>query len=310
MTTGVGDLAENTQILQYIEQSKASADKIEQQISSGLASQNFAGISSQAAQLVSLNDQQTKQNAYIDTINNVSTRMQTMALAINSIENLATQFVGNLPADAYNTKGETIQEQAQQVLSQVAGYLNTQDGSMYVFSGNMTSTPSVNPGSLPNPGSLTSSVGVAPPNGYYQGDNGVAQATIDNNVTMSYGITANNPAFEQFIRVLNFLATSPPFNQSNSSDVANVNQATQMLNQTVTQLQTLQGTVSLQQGQLSNTLTTHQQSLTLAKSSISNIEQVDPASAITQLNTLQTQLQASYQTMSIISQLSLVNYVK
>lgn len=308
--TRIGSYAQNNQMLQYIEQSKSNADTIEQQLATGLKSQNFAGISSQAAQLVSLNDQQTKQQAYIDTITTVNTRMQTMALAINSIENLATQFVGNLPADAYNTKGETIQEQAQQVLSQVSGYLNTQDGSLYVFSGNLTSTPPVNPGSLPSPGDLNTNVATAPPNGYYQGDNGIAQATIDNNVTMSYGVTAANPAFEQFIRVLNFLATSPPFDQSNPTDIANVNQATQMLNQTVQQLQTLQGTVSLQQGQLSSTLTTHQNALTLAKSSVANIEQVDPASAITQLNTLQTQLQASYQTMSMLQQLSLVNYLK
>jgi flagellar hook-associated protein 3 FlgL len=243
-------------------------------------------------------------------VNTVTTRLNVMGLSIGAIENLATQFVGNLPADAYNTKGETIQEQAQNVLQQVAGYLNTQEGSNYVFSGNKTSTPPVSTSGLPNPGDLTTKVAVAPPNGYYQGDNGIAQATVDNNVTMTYGIDASDPSFEQFIRVLNFLATSPPFDQSNPTDVANVTQATKMLNQSVVQLQTLQGTVALQQGELSNQLTSHQNALTLAKSTTANVTQVDSAAAITQLTTLQTQLQASYQTISILQQLSLVNYVK
>ena len=306
----VGTLAESNQILSYIQQSKSTADTLEQEIATGFKSTDFSGIASQSAQLVNLTDQSSKQQGYIDTINTVSTTLQVMGLSINSIETLATQFVGNLPADAYNTKGETIQQQAQQVLNQVAGYLNTQDGSNYVFAGNKNTTPPVNIAGLPNPGSLTTNSASAPPNGYYQGDNGVAQATVDNNVTMTYGVDANNPAFEQFIRVLNFLANSPPFNQANPTDAANVSLATQMLNQTVTQLQTLQGTVALQQGQLSNQLTSHQNAQSLAKESISNIQQVDPATAITQLDTLQTQLQASYQTVGILQQLSLVNYIK
>jgi flagellar hook-associated protein 3 FlgL len=306
----VGTLSENTQILSYLQQNKSKADSLEQQITTGLKSVDFSGIAPQAAQLVSLDDQASKQQGYIDTINTVSTRLEVMGLSVNSIETLATQFVGNLPANAYNTKGETIQQQAQQVIAQVAGYLNTQDGSNYVFAGNKNTIPPVNTAGLPNPGSLSTSVAGAPPSGYYQGDSGVAQATVDNNVTLTYGVDANNPAFEQFMRVLNFLANAPPFDQANPTDVANVNKATQMLNQSVTQLQTLQGTVALQQGQLTNQLKTHQNALSLATSTISNIQQVDPATAITQLDTLQTQLQASYQTVGILQQLSLVNYIK
>jgi len=308
--TRVGTLAEDNQILGYIQQSKTNANTLEQQIATGLKSQNYSGISQQATQLVDLSDQTAQQQSYIDTINTVGTRMQVMALAVNNIETLATQFAGNLPADAYNTQGETIQTQAQQLLTQIGGYLNVQDGTDYVFAGSKTSTPPFSPGGLPDPGSLSTSAGGAPPNGYYSGDNTIAQATIDNGTTLSYGVTANNPAFENFVRVLNFLANSPPFDASNPTDVANVSQATQMLNGVVTQLQTLQGNISLQQGQLSSTLTAHQSALALAKGSISNIESVDPASAITQLDTLQTQLEASYQTVGILQQLSLVNYLK
>lgn len=307
--TRVGTLSENNQILQYLQQNKNTADMLDQQIATGLKSQFFSGVAPETAHIISLQDQQSKQQGYIDTINTISTRLDVMGLSIGSIEQLATQFVGNLPADAYNTKGETIQEQAKNVLAQVAGYLNTQEGSNYVFSGNKTSTPPVNSGGLPNPGNLTTNIAVAPPAGYYQGDNGIAQATVDNGVIMTYGISASNPAFEQFTRVLNFLATSPPFDQANPVDVANVTKATQMLNQTVVQLQTLQGSVSLQQGQLASQLSAHQNSLTLAQSTLASIEKVDPATAITQLNTLQTQLQASYQTIGILQKLSLVSYI-
>src|SRR5512143_2069465 len=102
----VGTLAENNQILSYIQQSKTLADTLQRQIATGLKATNYSGIAPQAAQLVSLNDQASKQQGYVDTVNTVTTRMQIMSLSIGGVVKLATQFVGNLPADAYNTKGE------------------------------------------------------------------------------------------------------------------------------------------------------------------------------------------------------------
>ena len=139
--TRIGTLAQDNQVVQYIQQNESQENLLEQQISTGLKSQSFSGIAPQAEQLVNLSGQESQLQSYMDTNNTVTTRMQTMALALNSIESLATQFVGNLPAEAYNTEGETIQEQAQQVLNQIGGYLNIQDGSGYVFSGSKTTTP-------------------------------------------------------------------------------------------------------------------------------------------------------------------------
>lgn len=308
--TRIGTAAQDNQVVQYIQQNQTQENVLEQQISTGLKSQNFSGLGTQAEQFVNLGGQVSQLNSYVDTNNTVSTRMQTMALSLNSIESLATQFVGNLPAEAYNTQGETIQEQAQQVLNQIGGYLNTQDGAGYVFSGSKTTTAPFVLSGLPNPGSLTTSVGVPPPNGYYAGDSVIAKATIDNNVSVSYGVTAANPAIQQFVQVLNYLANAPAFDPKSATDTANVTQATKMLNESVAQLQTLQGSVALQQGQLSTTLTTQNNAISLAKTSMSSIDQVDPATAITELDTLQTQLQASYQTVSMLGQLSLVNYIK
>jgi flagellar hook-associated protein 3 FlgL len=122
-------------------------------------------------------------------------------------------------------------------------------------------------------------------------------------------VTADNPAFEQAIRVLNFFANSPTLDANNPADVANVNQAQQTLTGTVTALQQLTATSGIQQSQLNDLLQAHQSSLALAQGSIADIEKADPATVITQLNALQTQLQASYQSINILQNLSLANYL-
>ena len=306
----ISTLAQIQQAVQNLNNLQAQANTLSQQISTGLKSQSYAGYPQQAAQLVNLNAAQSQQQGYIDTINTVNTRLQTMTEASSTITTLVQQFAGQLSTNAFNPTGATIQSQAQALLAEVGNYLNTQDGEGYVFSGGAATTAPFDPSGLPNPGDLATPVSGAPPAGYYAGDGTVAQAQVDNNLTVSYGVTANNPAFEQVVRVLNFLANAGPLDQNNPADVANVNQAQQLLTGAVTGLQQLTATIGMRQSQLSDLQQAHQSSLALAQGSIGDIEKADPATVITQLNALQTQLQASYQTISVLQNLTLANFMK
>lgn len=306
----ISTLAQTQQVIQNLASLQTQSNTLEQQISTGLVSQSYAGIAPQAAQLVSLSAQQSQQQGFINTINMVNTRLSTMSLATSTMANLVQQFAQQLPTNAYNTTGATIQSQAQALLANVGDYLNSQDGEGYLFSGSAATTAPYVQSGLPTPGDLTTSVSGAPPAGYYAGNDDVASAQVDSHLNVSYGVTADNPAFEQVVRVLNFLANAPPFDQNNTTDQANISQAETMLNNATTQLQSLTAQIGANQSELNNSLQQHQQALTLAQSSISDIEQVDPATAITKLNALQTQMQASYQTTSILQNLSLANYLK
>jgi flagellar hook-associated protein 3 FlgL len=66
----------------------------------------------------------------------------------------------------------------------------------------------------------------------------------------------------------------------------------------------------MQQAQLNDLRQAHQNTLSLAQGNIGDIEKADPATVITQLNALQTQLQASYQSISVLQNLSLANFLK
>jgi len=302
----VSNVEQQNQMLQYLLQLQGQASTLEAQISTGQKSSTYSGIAPEAAQVVNLQATQSLQQGYINTIGTVTTRLQTMSLAMQNIAQIATDFQNTLSNAAFSPNGASVQEDAQQLLTELGSYLNTQDGSRYVFSGNQTSTPTFNPAGLPNPGSLSTNVATD----YYGGDNGVAQATVDRNVNLQYGVTGNNPAFEQIVRVLNFFANdSTPLSQANPADVANVQQGQQMLAQAALSVQQLVATAGEQQADLSQLSTAHQNAISLANTALNGIEQVDSASAITQLNTLQTQLQASYQTINVLQSLSLANYL-
>lgn len=306
MTSNVSTIEQQNQMLQYLQQMQSQVNNLSTQISTGQVSQTYSGIAPQAAQVVDLTATQSLQQGYINTINTVNTKLQITSLAMQNIASIATSFQGTLANDAFSTSGASVQQTAQQLLTELGSYLNTQDGNSYVFSGNQTSTPAFNAAGLPNPGDLTTNVA----SDYYGGDNGIAAATVDNNVTVQYGVTGNNAAFEQIIRVLNYYANdSTPLSQSNPTDVANANTAQQMLGNAAQAVDQLVATNGEQQSDLSQLSTAHKNAMTLASTSLDNIEQVDSATAITQLNTLQTQLEASYQTINVLQSLSLAKYL-
>ncbi|HTS92967.1 MAG TPA: hypothetical protein VMG55_13245 [Stellaceae bacterium] len=311
MTT-ISDISQQALMLGSLDQLKNQATTLQGQISSGLKSQDISGLGLDAGRVANLQGAVQHGQAYLDTITTVQQRIQESTDVLTNIQSAVQKFQELLPNGAYGASPNSIQSQAQQLLGVVGDLLNTQDGNGYLFSGSLTSTPSFDPSGLPNPGSLSTSVGGAPPTGYYAGNSTVATARVDDNMTVSYGITANNPAIENVVRTLNFIANLPAGSPdpSNATDVANVNQAADLLNQAVQGLQGLQGGLAMQSSSLQQVQQNQQDFINLAQGSITNLESIDPATAITQLNQVETNLQASYATISGIQQLSLVNFLK
>jgi flagellar hook-associated protein 3 FlgL len=310
--TRIGTAAENSLTLYYMQLNQTAANNLNAQISTGYNAQTYSQMAPQATQLENFRTEVSQQQGYLDTINTVSTRMQTMSLSLQQVLAQVQSFRALLPNGAYNTAQPTIQTQAQGLLQQVAGFLDVQDATRYLFGGTNTSTPPVDLSNLPQgaAASLTSSVGGPPSsNGYYAGGAATAPAQIDNQVSVNYGITADNPAFEQIIRVLNFIAQSGSFSSSSPTDQANVTLAGHMLDTATQALTGIAGNLALQQAQVNNAAAVHQSTLNIAQNGISTIVSVNQATAITQLQSLETQIQASYTATSQIQKLSLVSYM-
>ena len=313
MSSGtIGTLAQQNLMLQTILQLRSQANDLQSQVSTGLKSQDYSGLGASASQVANLQSAVSHHQAYLDTINTVQQRIQEQSTVLSTIQGIAQKFGESLPSGAFNATPSDIQTQAKALVQELSDFLNTSDGSRYLFSGSLTSTAPFNASDLPNPGSLNTAVNQPVPAGYYAGNDTVQQAKVDDNVTVSYGVTADNSAFENIVRVANYLANLPAGSpsSSNPADVAAMNQAANLMTQGIAGLQQIQGTLALQSAQVQQVQQNHQNFINLTQTNIQSLESVDPATAITQLNQVETNLQASYQTVSTLQQLSLVNYLK
>jgi flagellar hook-associated protein 3 FlgL len=311
--TRITTAAENALVLFYTQQNQSQLADLNAQISTGLTAQTYDQIAPQANHLVDFRAEASRQQDFISTIDTINTRLQITDQSLSQIQDVVQKFRSLLPGGAFNTTSPDIKTQAQLALQQIAGFLNTQDGTRYLFGGTDSQTPPVDISNLPTGAAATLTTPVnGPPasNGYYAGGPAVPPVRIDTQVTLNYAVKADDPAtFEPIIRVLNFLAQNAPFNPTNATDQANVTQAGQILDQALQALTTTRGTLGLQQSQLNAARTVHQNTINIAQNGVSNIVAVDQATAITKLQTLETQLQASFTATSQIEKLSLVNFI-
>jgi flagellin-like hook-associated protein FlgL len=136
----------------------------------------------------------------------------------------------------------------------------------------------------------------------------VDSATIDANNTVQYGVSSNNPAFQQMIAGLRYLQAA-----GNSTDPAtykaDMTQATSLLSSALTNIQTVHTGVADNINTMTSEQTTQNAAISNFTDQIDNIQQVDLTQVSTEITALETQLQASYSATGMIEKLSIVSYL-
>lgn len=124
---------------------KQQLDRLTEQASNGLVADTYAGLGAAASVSLDLSPQVAALQAAQQNITAVTGQMGVAQNAMSQIQQIAANFVAQMP----NLNGldpaevDSIAGDARDALSQVADLLNTQDGDVYVFSGQDSANPPV-----------------------------------------------------------------------------------------------------------------------------------------------------------------------
>lgn len=172
-------------------------------------------------------------------------------------------------------------------------------------------------------GSATSLVSGTPANtvSWYTGNPGPtatarasATARVDASVKVEYGIQADEPAIRsqlQALAVFSAVTTSP----TNPNAAAQVSALSQRITQALTAqpgkqtIQDIQTDLAMAQATMSDATARQKQAKAMLQNVVDQTETVSPDQVASQLLALQTSLQASYQTTSMLSQLTLTKFL-
>jgi flagellar hook-associated protein 3 FlgL len=277
------------------------ATAVTQQATS-LVGSDVAAYGKKMRQLLNLQDELNRAQKSADLAGTVGDRAEAMYSALGNMIDLMTNLRSAISAGLSGDDATALVAQAQAALSDLAGQMNTQLGGRYLFSGSRTDSPAVDLSSYPG---ITPPSATTPDSSYYQGDATVASMPLPGGSTLNYGVTGDNPAFEQALRAAAMVAnvaTSP-------LDTDALKAAFDLADSAVTGLTGLQAQVSVAANRLEDTQQSQTAYVTLLQDATSSIKNVDAAEAMAKATELQGQLQAAYSALSMVMKIRLTDYL-
>jgi flagellar hook-associated protein 3 FlgL len=270
------------------------------QISSGLKTQNFAGLAGQVEQFVSLEAKiRTSINYQENNAQNIS-RLETTKKALEQITNKADEMQNLIvlrrnPALANDIAFE---QQMRAMMQSVASELNITFEAKYLFAGTRTNVPPV-----ADPITPPFKVG-EPDDSYYRGSKEDLTLRADERVEFAYRVRADNDAFQAI-----FAAAHQAIAAHNANDDSMLARALDTLQGGIDKVIATTATVNADILAIEN-IRQRQNSLELYwKGVTEQLANTDILAVSTKLAADQTILQASFQSFATINQLRLTNFL-
>lgn len=298
MAMRVSTFGQSSSILQQALTTQAKLAEKQEQQSSGLKSSTYAGLGSDAGQLVNLEVSISRSNSYISSSEQAVTRIEMMYSALGSINDILTEARAEVSAITSGDDTDTLQSLAKSYLEDTASYLNTRYEGRYLFSGSETDVAPVDLNSYTATDLSTENTD------YYQGDDTTISVKVGADRTVSYGVTADESGFEKAMRALSYLADTDPLGVDDLTSISD------LLVEAQDAVIALQSGLSLDAGTLEDVIASEENYVASLSDLATEIGSADLAEVAVEASTYETQLEASYSALGQINSLSLLDYLR
>lgn len=313
--TRVSNLSQSQLLINELNRANAQMDKTQLQISSGKKAEYFKDIAAQAGVLLSAKRVLDRNGHYTETTTELGQKLDQQNLGLSQLETAAGDLRQNVIDALANDSGMSFMDTINGVFQNVLGALNTKIDGQYIFGGTRTDVPPVNVSDLTG---LGAAAAIAGPNGIFENNDIKASATVDEGVNVQYGMLASDLG----TNLMSALQAIKQFNDGPNGPIDGPLTAAQrtflggLLDGTVADLKGISNEVTgyvAQNGVTQNQVAkiqTHLSDTKIATAQfVSDIEDADLPTALTQLQQDQIAVQASARMAAQLGQLSLLNFL-
>lgn len=335
--------------LTLLQRNQSTLDQLQYRVGTGKKFQKLKLYGNDAPRIVDLKNEIETREAYIRSINLTEGITRSYDAVLDRLADVAGQIIDSSdpldPEDPSFLTDATVV--ANNLMLEIESNLNVRIGDRFIFAGtnygsapvtdlrnlalyNETDigTPNANEAANNLPEFTVDAGGAATDQSYHTSWAGSptvdadawrqTQLTINDRQAVTYGITATDPAFQQLIdavvRLKSAAATPGPADSNGNGETRDEREAllgeartaAEAARVAIRQLQSENGAII---NQFERTRTEHENFISISETSLDEIEGADTAEAAVQISTLQTQIQASFSTISRRAQLSLVNFL-
>jgi flagellar hook-associated protein 3 FlgL len=295
----VGDLAHANRLLGDLMDLQSRTRRDQVAVSSGRAVAHLEELGDRAASLLTTKQELAGSRAFATRAAEAVQSLQVADGSLGQLQALAERFRALLVHRLGGDLGGSVPlgAEAANALQQVQTILNQRYGGSYLFGGSRSDVPPV---SLPDPPPV-----VADPDSYYRGDDYVRAVRVDVGAEVAYGIRADEPPFATLIGALGAAAAAEA-----ADDRPGLEAAFAALTEAIGLLADRRSAAGVVTARL-EAVGEAQRDLELYLDQVrSGIEDTDLAAAMTRLSRNVTLVEASMLTLSRVSRLSLLDYLR
>lgn len=306
--TRVSSFGQMQQMVHSLLANQERVAKSQLQLNTGKIADDFQGIAADAATLLGAKSSRTQIDTFQSMIDTVKGRLDANDVQLEGILSMARTFRQTIMETLAGDQAIGFAENLDETFSFISSALNTKIGGQYIFSGSKTEVPPV------SSTNINDLVAAASSDLLFQNDDLRNKAGIASGVTVEYGVTAKDIAQD----LLKSIKVFADFNAGGSGPFdgeLTAAQKTALQNElsnfdaAIDKAQTIQLRNGLRQERVETISDQHKDTKIFLDQFISDLEDADMAEVITRLNTDQTALEASYRTMSSLSNLSLLDFI-
>lgn len=284
----------------------------QRQISTGKKTDEYRGLAGETGTVLGSRSFKARVETYQQTIDTIRGKLDANDVQIEGMLGAMEQLKETIQTSLANGQAEGFSEMLDQTFKFVSNSLNTNFDGTYLFSGAKTGTQPVSVTDLASLDAIVGGGGAVAD--VFENGDVAFEARIADGVDLEFGLLAGDLGEEVFQEMLDLYQ----FDQGGSGPLQGELDATQFAFLQA-QLQSIDTAIdNLRQIHVSNGLSferlevvdeQHTDTTVFLEKFIADIEDVDIAEAVTRLNNDQIALEASYQSISSLSQLTLLRFL-
>ena len=294
-------------MISQIMQAETALNNTQEQVTSGQVSDNYAGYGDKTAMLEATRSAQERVDGYQSATTLAMNQVDLQDSQLSSLSDLANQLRQAITTAVANNDGSTLMTTAQGLFDQAAQILNSKDANgNYLYGGDQNGQPPLTASSLSDLTAIPSASAA------FQNGSVANSVMTGDGQNVKVGVLASDigtqlmQTFKDLADANASTAFSGDLTGAQSTFLSNEISSASSAADTINNAAAANGNVS---NQLTDASQNQQAMSTLFKGFVSNIQDVDMATAITNLNQNQVALQAALQVTAQLHQLSLLNYL-
>lgn len=308
----VSSFGQQTLLIRSIMDNQQKVFEGQRQISTGKKTDEFRGLAGETSTVLGSRSFKSRIETYQQTIATIRGKLDANDVQIEGMLGAMEQLRETMLTTVATGQAEGFSEMLNQTFQFVNNSLNTNFDGTYMFSGAKTGTQPVTVNSLSELDAVVSGGGAIAD--VFENGDVAFEARIADGVDLGFGILASELGEDIFKEMLDLYqfdqgASGPFQGELTATQFSFLQGKLQSLETAIDDLRQIHVTNGLAFERLEVVDEQHTDTSVFLEKFIADIEDVDIAEAVTKLNNDQIALEASYQSISSLSQLTLLRFL-